>query len=267
MKPTLHAFGSVLLAQLAGLAAMLPVIIVAKPLTGITPEAMGIAFLAMALAGGAVAWSLGRRRHQQSLGQLCGPSAALNHYGLGAVVATFGLTLLALVPSILAYRLNLPGFQHLPDASLFRGIGAWLAIAIAAPFCEELLFRGIILRRLLHHHRSRAAIAISATLFAIMHVYPIKFLHTLALGLLWGWLYTQTRSIWPGVAGHFFLNTVCTALPSIASPADMPIAVFLAIGLPLTHIGVQLLRRANRIDRSASYNTPTAPPLNPITVE
>jgi len=83
--------------------------------------------------------------------------------------------------------------------------GPILAIVVA-PLAEETLFRGIILRGLLGRWKPWAAIALSATLFALMHFNPAQTPVALALGLLLGWVYVRTRSLGLCMLGHALNN-------------------------------------------------------------
>lgn len=85
----------------------------------------------------------------------------------------------------------------------------YFAVGLLAPICEELVFRGAVLRALLQwtsHHWS--AIAISAVLFALVHFNPAQMPHAFLVGLLLGWLYYRTDSIVPGIVYHWVNNSV-----------------------------------------------------------
>jgi membrane protease YdiL (CAAX protease family) len=77
---------------------------------------------------------------------------------------------------------------------------------IVAPVAEELLFRGIILRGLLGRFKPWMAISLSAMLFALMHMNPWQTVPQFGLGLVLGWFYLRTRSLWPCIAGHALNN-------------------------------------------------------------
>ena len=84
----------------------------------------------------------------------------------------------------------------------------YFVLCLLAPFVEELVFRGAILRALLgSFSRHWAAIAISAAIFALVHANPVQMPHALLVGLLLGWMYYRTGSILPGVAVHWVNNT------------------------------------------------------------
>ncbi len=87
----------------------------------------------------------------------------------------------------------------------------YFAIGILAPFAEEVVFRGAILRKLLNMmptNKHWIAIAISALLFGIVHFNLAQGTHAFLIGLLLGWMYYRTRSIIPGFVFHWINNTI-----------------------------------------------------------
>lgn len=91
-----------------------------------------------------------------------------------------------------------------------RPIG-YVVIGILAPFAEEVVFRGAILRKLLgmmDEKRHWVAIAISALVFGLVHLNIPQGIHAFLIGLLLGWMYYRTRSILPGILFHWVNNSV-----------------------------------------------------------
>lgn len=85
----------------------------------------------------------------------------------------------------------------------------YFVLCIFAPFVEESVFRGAVLRSLLPRMKSRwTAIAISAALFSLVHMNPAQMPFAFIAGLLLGWMYSRTGSILPGVAYHWVNNTL-----------------------------------------------------------
>lgn len=87
----------------------------------------------------------------------------------------------------------------------------YLALGILAPVAEEMVFRGAVLRSLLHIFDRRwhwVPIVISALLFGAAHGNLPQFVHASLLGLLLGWMYYRTDSIVPGIVLHWVNNTV-----------------------------------------------------------
>lgn len=87
-----------------------------------------------------------------------------------------------------------------------RSLPAIIMLVVAAPLCEELLFRGIILDGLYKHYSPVKAIVWSAVFFGLVHLNPWQFIAALALGIFMGWIYTQTRSILTTIYIHFLAN-------------------------------------------------------------
>ena len=95
----------------------------------------------------------------------------------------------------------------------------YFTLCLFAPFVEEVVFRGAILRTLLPRMKSRwAAIAISAALFSVVHMNPAQMPFAFVAGLLLGWMYCRTGSILPGVAYHWMNNTLAFALVRLLPP-------------------------------------------------
>ena len=86
----------------------------------------------------------------------------------------------------------------------------YLAVGILVPVAEEMVFRGAILRTLLHNgNRSTIlAILVSALLFGACHGNLPQFFHATLIGLLLGWMYWRTGSIVPGIVFHWVNNTI-----------------------------------------------------------
>ncbi len=87
----------------------------------------------------------------------------------------------------------------------------YVVIGILAPFAEEVVFRGAILRKLLgmmDEKRHWVAIVLSALVFGIVHLNIPQGIHAFLIGLLLGWMYYRTRSILPGILFHWVNNSV-----------------------------------------------------------
>jgi membrane protease YdiL (CAAX protease family) len=82
----------------------------------------------------------------------------------------------------------------------------FLMVAVAAPFCEEWLCRGVIARGLLRHGTPAKAILWSAFIFAVIHLNPWQAVPAFIIGLLLGYVYWKTRSLWPCIFIHFINN-------------------------------------------------------------
>ncbi len=86
-----------------------------------------------------------------------------------------------------------------------------LATAVAAPFAEEFLFRGVVLSQLRKYGDAFAVIA-SALLFALMHRNFPQILFAFICGLALGLALVKTDNIWVPVGMHTFVNGFYVAM-------------------------------------------------------
>jgi membrane protease YdiL (CAAX protease family) len=92
--------------------------------------------------------------------------------------------------------------QGIAPAALARVLPAFLLIVVADGFMEELLFRGLFLRRMARVIGESRANLVTAAVFALTHLQveftpnlPVFIAVVFGLGLLWGWIMQRTRSI------------------------------------------------------------------------
>ncbi len=83
----------------------------------------------------------------------------------------------------------------------------FLTVAVVPGFCEEFLFRGIILPACRPFGRFRA-ILISALLFSLMHQNAEQIFYAFVAGILLGLVYERTGSLWACVVLHMLNNAV-----------------------------------------------------------
>ena len=101
---------------------------------------------------------------------------------------------------------------------LMEGSPLWatlISVSVFAPFFEEWLCRGIVLRGLLSKTSPAAAICISAVFFAILHMNPWQAVPAFGLGLLFGYVYYKTGSLKLTMLMHCVNNTMAVVLAQI----------------------------------------------------
>lgn len=84
---------------------------------------------------------------------------------------------------------------------------ALLTTAVMAPFFEEWLCRGMILRGMLKRYSPATAIIISAAFFALIHLNPWQAIPAFTLGCLFGLVYYKTGSLKLTMLMHCANNT------------------------------------------------------------
>jgi sodium transport system permease protein len=130
-----------------------------------------------------------------------------------------------------------------------------LGVAVAPAICEELVFRGALLRGLAARMPAAAALALSSSLFALYHVSPVRLLPTLTLGLALGALTLRAGSIAPAILGHLINNAIVIAVErDPGGPLARAIAaepeIALAASAALVGAGLALTARAAPASRS-----------------
>lgn len=91
-----------------------------------------------------------------------------------------------------------------------------LLVGIAGPVAEEVFFRGFVLTGLLKRFGVRRALLFSSLLFGLFHIDPGAIVPTFALGLILGWVYLKTGSVWPAMFAHGLHNTVAVLIAKYA---------------------------------------------------
>jgi len=133
-------------------------------------------------------------------------------------------------------------------------IGMILMVCFLAPFLEEMLFRGIILRSFAHQYSTKNAIILSSLLFGAAHLNIYQFVGATFTGLLLGWLYVRTHSIWPCIILHAFYNSSCMIFSNLLSQGEsdyaqsLPFYIWLAV-FSLGFIGTTALWQILQVNR------------------
>lgn len=95
-----------------------------------------------------------------------------------------------------------------------------LSVSVFAPFFEEWMCRGIVLRGLLERMHPASAIAISSAFFAILHLNPWQAIPAFLLGSLFGYVYYKTGSLKLTMLMHCANNTMAVIIAKIPSLKD-----------------------------------------------
>lgn len=136
------------------------------------------------------------------------------YYGRLGVYLTFALAVI-LIPTFnyicepLYSWLKTPQFMK----EFFTNIGesgvvGFITVAIFAPVFEELLCRGVILRGLLRHTSPAKAIIWSSLMFGVMHLNPWQAIPAVLAGILFGWVYYKTGSLYISIFLHSVNNSI-----------------------------------------------------------
>lgn len=140
-----------------------------------------------------------------------------------------------------------------------------LIVAFGAGICEEVLFRGLLLRAYGRLGSGRA-VWLTALLFGLFHFNPQNFAAPAILGLLFGYLVLWTGSLYPAMIAHITNNALAVTLgfagnlsrakappaPAVEAAAStgdvaMVFAAFAAFALACLIMALKLSRRLKRL--------------------
>ena len=87
----------------------------------------------------------------------------------------------------------------------------WLGLSVSAGFCEEFFMRGYgigLLRRF--GVPKEIGLILTAAIFGSLHIYegPFAILVIGVWGLLFGYVFVRTGSLWPAILAHFLVDAV-----------------------------------------------------------
>lgn len=83
-----------------------------------------------------------------------------------------------------------------------------IVIGIITPICEETFFRGFALPAFARRYGVWGGILLSAALFSIFHFSIGLVVPVFIFGIVLGWLYVRTGSIYPSITAHAVQNVV-----------------------------------------------------------
>lgn len=95
-------------------------------------------------------------------------------------------------------------------------------LCIIPAFCEELFFRGFCQTSLVRHYGRKLGIVIVAAMFAAAHLNPWYAHLYFLLGIILGWLFATSGSLWIPIICHFVNNlwTFTTYVSGYHLPID-----------------------------------------------
>jgi membrane protease YdiL (CAAX protease family) len=95
----------------------------------------------------------------------------------------------------------------------------WLifTVVVAAPFLEEILFRGFIFTGFRNKYGWINAMLISGALFAVNHLQLVGLITYFLLGCILAYLRHASKSLWPSIFFHMVINGVSTGLVYLVS--------------------------------------------------
>lgn len=146
----------------------------------------------------------------------------------------FGLSLVMAISALFAFDmlfqvLDIPDIFEQQFQDMTKSWEGFIGICIVGPIMEELMMRRVIMTEI-----SKATghvwwgIIISAAIFAVIHGNPIQMVFALPAGIIFGWLYHKTGSLFVPICIHIINNTI--SFFAIKFNLDLQISLFDTLG-------------------------------------
>jgi membrane protease YdiL (CAAX protease family) len=147
------------------------------------------------------------------------------------------------------YRLSSGGLPVDDASGPVVVVFAALAIAVLAPICEEIFFRGVMFGALRRWKGVWVAAAITAIVFSAAHLEfsPVIFADRLVAGFVWCLIYARTGRLLPGMMAHAANNAVVIGL-LLGWDWQIPLLVAACVGA-VTLVVAPFARRPGRVLR------------------
>lgn len=104
------------------------------------------------------------------------------------------------------------GLLPTPPDAYGRGLWAVVTMVVLAPVLEELLCRGILLESLRARYGVVTALWVSSLFFAVIHLHITLAVNALVIGMILGFVYLRTDSLYATILLHGFNNAIALTL-------------------------------------------------------
>lgn len=107
-------------------------------------------------------------------------------------------------------------YQQVSEALFSGGILLELAaVGVLGPICEEMIFRGLMFRRLCGHIKPLAAAVISSLVFGIYHGNIVQGVYAFCLGMVMALCYIRFGTVWAPILVHVAANVTSVFITEI----------------------------------------------------
>ena len=104
----------------------------------------------------------------------------------------------------------LPSFFEATGGTMLGGsfLVNFVGVAMIPVFFEEFVVRGGMLNSYIGTGRLRAGILLTALLFGLQHMNATQLFYAFVVGIVLGFLFVLSDSVWPGILFHFLNNAM-----------------------------------------------------------
>ena len=176
-----------------------------------------------------------RRRLQQGFAYKLPDKKSIALIGLLGMSAAVSVNAIVSISGLEYFS---PKYQQVSQIIYSGGIFMEIVSAvIAAPILEELLFRGMIYRRLRDFCNAKLAIIISAVFFGVFHGNLVQFVYAFIIGLMLAYVYEKMKTIWAPIVFHVGANLLSVLITELIPQSFLNVPVIIsamAVCLALT---------------------------------
>ncbi len=154
-----------------------------------------------------------------------GMAFRLSLRGFNPMLILWGFVLVLITGIVIEPVLNLfpESFLKLVNQMGMKGGWSILMLVVLAPVMEEMLFRGILLEAVRSKYSSGRAIVVSALMFGVIHFIPQQVVNAFVIGLILGYIYVRTDSLWPVIIIHALNNAMAYVIMQWSDDANLTV--------------------------------------------
>ena len=154
-----------------------------------------------------------------------GKAFRLSMRGFNPMSILWGFVLILITGIVIEPLLELfpESFLKIVDQMGMHGGWSILMLVVLAPVMEEVLFRGILLESVRSKYNSGRAIVVSALMFGVIHFIPQQVVNAFVIGLILGFIYVRTDSLWPVIIIHALNNAMAYVVMQWSDGANITV--------------------------------------------
>ncbi len=133
----------------------------------------------------------------------------------------------------------------------------FLASGVLAPITEELLFRGLIYKRLRNRFGIIASMIFGSLLFGIVHGNLVQFIYAFLLGSIFSYIYEKFKTIIAPIIAHAGANIIAVAVTLYMPKIEAPIGTVMLVAVVELAITFVALKLVDRFVNRREIVTPT----------
>lgn len=159
-----------------------------------------------------------------------------------------------------------PLLKMLPDVPDVYGRGVWafVTLVVMAALFEEVICRGVLLESIRAKYGVINAWLVSSAIFGIVHLHPTVAVNAFVLGLIFGYIYIKSESLWTTIILHAANNGIAywamqkgyqnETLAEVIGSHALYVTAYVAASAVFVVSGYMMIRSLNRLKEREKIN-------------